>query len=143
MCIRDRYSVNLLINHEIVNDEINGHPIMAAYCILADLGAIYTREYCDETLTFALSGYTYSDPEVWGGINAFVLWDRDTESLWWPLIDKAVSGHMKDEPLKKFTGHWKDTDWKTIKRDYPNAVVLKRGQTMGVPQDWPRITPCK
>ena len=34
------YSVKALTRHEVVNDVLNGEPIMAAYCILADLGAI-------------------------------------------------------------------------------------------------------
>ena len=42
------YSVEDLTRHEIVNDVLNGKPIMAAYCILADLGAIYTRTYGDK-----------------------------------------------------------------------------------------------
>ena len=85
------YSVPDLIHHEVVNDELNGQPIMAVYCILADLGAIYERNYGDTELTFALSGYTYYDEEVWDGLDGFILWDRETESLWWPLIGKAVS----------------------------------------------------
>jgi len=137
------YSVNLLIQHEVVNDNINGHPIMAAYCVLADLGAIYTREYCDRTYTFALSGYTYSDQNVWGGINAFVLWDRDTESLWWPLIDRAISGPMDRVELEKFDGKWMDTTWGHIKEKYNQVDVLKSNQTMEVPTNWPTSSGCQ
>ena len=50
------YSVKDLTRHEVVNDVLNGEPIMAVYCILADLGAIYERQYGDKELTFALSG---------------------------------------------------------------------------------------
>ena len=39
------YSIKDLTRHEVVNDVLNGKPIMAAYCILADLGAIYERNY--------------------------------------------------------------------------------------------------
>ena len=31
----------------------------------------------------------------------FVLWDRDTESLWWPLAGTAVSGPMIGRPLPR------------------------------------------
>lgn len=41
--------------------------IFAAYCILANLGAVYGREIAFP-LTFAVSGYTYSDQDVWPGI---------------------------------------------------------------------------
>ena len=58
------YSVKDLTRHKVANDSLDGKPIMAAYCILADLGAIYERQYGDKELTFALSGYTYYDDEV-------------------------------------------------------------------------------
>ena len=103
------YAVRDLIRHEVVNDSLDGEPIMAAYCILADLGAIYTRRYGDQTLTFALSGYTYFDPEVWDGMDGFVFWDRETESLWWPLIGEAVSGRLKGaQLLEKEKSTWMD-----------------------------------
>jgi len=76
------YPVDLLVEHEVVNDVVVGKPIFAAYCILADLGAVYDRRLGDKTLTFGVSGYTYADVNVWDGMDAFVLWDRDTESLW-------------------------------------------------------------
>lgn len=134
------YSVKDLTHHEVVNDELNGEPIMAAYCILADLGAIYSRQYGDQVLTFALSGYTYYDENVWEGLDGFVLWDRETESLWWPLIDRAVSGDLKGvELLEKDTANWKDTTWKYIKENYPHAKVLISGQDFERPQNWNRL----
>ncbi len=86
------YSIKDLTRHEVVNDILDNKPIMAVYCVLANLGAIYERQYSNKELTFALSGYTYYDNEVWNGLDGFVLWDRETESLWWPLIGKSVSG---------------------------------------------------
>jgi len=135
------YPIPLMIKHEIINDVVNGDPIMIAYCVLADLGAVYTREYCDHTLTFALSGYTYSDPEVWDGTEAFVLWDRETESLWWPLIDRGVSGDMNGVDLVKYIKGWEDTYWGAVKNQYAAHLikVLKTGQTMGVPESWERL----
>jgi Protein of unknown function (DUF3179) len=134
------YSVKDLTRHEVVNDVLNGEPIMAVYCILADLGAIYDRQYGDKELTFALSGYTYYDKEVWDGLDGFILWDRETESLWWPLIDKAVSGPLKGvELLEKNKANWEDTSWKAIKDNYPNAQVLKSGQDFERPKTWKAI----
>ena len=131
------YAVKDLTRHEVVNDVLNGQPIMAAYCILADLGAIYERKYGDKELTFALSGYTYYDEQVWDGLDGFVLWDRETESLWWPLIGKAISGRLKGvKMLEMDKAHWKDTYWKDIKTNYPNAQVLKSGQDFERPKSW-------
>ncbi len=134
------YSVKDLTRHEVVNDVLNGEPIMAVYCVLADLGAIYDRQYGDNELTFALSGYTYYDNEVWDGLDGFVLWDRETESLWWPLIDRAVSGDLKGvELLEKDKANWKDTTWKDIKNNFPNAKVLISGQDYERPKTWQKL----
>jgi hypothetical protein len=134
------YSVKDLTRHEIVNDVLDGQPIMAAYCILADLGAIYERNYGKKKLTFALSGYTYYDENVWNGLDGFVLWDRETESLWWPLIGKAVSGPLKNVKLIEMDeSKWKDTNWKYIRENHPNAKILKSGQDFERPTEWKKI----
>jgi len=133
------YSIKDLTRHEVVNDSLNGKPIFAAYCILADLGAIYDRKLGGREFTFALSGYTYYDPDVWDGLDGFVMWDRETESLWWPLIGKAVAGPLKGSDMKvldeKF---WKQTNWKDIRQNHPDAKVLRSGQDFVRPRSWPR-----
>jgi len=135
------YSVKDLTRHEIVNDVLDGEPIMAAYCILADLGAIYKRNYDGKELTFALSGYTYFDPEIWNGLDGFVFWDRETESLWWPLIGKAVSGPLKNVPLLEMDkAHWEDTTWETVKEKYSKANVLISNQDFEPPTSWKKYT---
>lgn len=134
------YSVKDLTRHEVINDQLDGEPIMAAYCILADLGAIYSRTYGNSTLTFALSGYTYYDPETWNGLDGFVLWDRDTESLWWPLIGQATSGQLTGVKLQELDEqYWTDTTWKQLKRNYPTAQVLISGQDFDRPTTWRQL----
>lgn len=134
------YSIQDLTRHEVVNDVLDGRPIMAAYCILADLGAIYERNYGDKELTFALSGYTYFDENVWNGLDGFVLWDRETESLWWPLVGKAVSGPLMEVKLLEMdSSKWEDVHWKYVKDNYPNAMVLKSGQDFERPTLWKKI----
>ena len=131
------YSIKDLTHHEVINDELQGKPIMAAYCVLADLGAIYSRDYGGKKLTFALSGYTYYDKNIWNGLDGFVLWDRETESLWWPLVGRAVSGKLRGVKLQELDKiFWKDTDWKTIKEKYPKAQVLESGQDYERPVHW-------
>ena len=134
------YSIRDLTRHEVVNDVVGGRPVFAAYCILADLGAVYDRTYGDTVLTFAVSGYTYFDPEVWDGLDGFILWDRDTESLWWPLIDKAVSGSLKGVRLNKLDeANWEDTSWKVLKKKYPKAKIMIPNQDYARPLQWKKI----
>ena len=134
------YSIRVLTTHEVINEVADNNPIMVAYCVLADLAAVYTRIYCGQEFTFALSGYTYFDPDVWNGLDGFVMWDRETESLWWPLIDKAVSGLMyeKNVFMQKYDEtKWKEITWSNIVSDHPHALVLRAGQTMPIPTNWP------
>jgi hypothetical protein len=134
------YSLDLLVQHEVINDVIDGQPIMVGYCVIADFAAVYSRIYCGETFTFALSGYTYSEPEVWYGRNGFVLWDRDTESLWWPLIGEAVSGDMIGVRFNTdLSFDWDRVDWDYIKNSYPDAKILTYGQDMETPLRWDQI----
>lgn len=134
------YPYQVMSFHEVVNDTIDGEPIMVAYCILADLAAVYTRNYCGKEFTFAVSGYTYSEETTWGGVDAFILWDRETESLWWPLIDSGVSGLMQDERLEKHTDDgWEYLTWGETLVAYPDALVIEAGQSDIPPVDWPRL----
>ncbi len=131
------YSVRDLTRHEVVNDVVDGEPVMAVYCILSDLGAIYNRKIDGETFTFALTGYTYFDKDVWDGLDGFVLWDRETESMWWPLTGEAVSGSLKGTPMQVMDQkNWSQTTWEDISSNYKNALILKPGQDFNPPESW-------
>ncbi len=123
------YPLQVLGVHELVNDMVGDRPIFVAFCPLAELGAAYDRRIDGRTHTFALSGYTYDDRNFWDGREAFVLWDRETESLWWPPIGKAVSGPLNETPMTLLDRElWAQTTWDVVKQNHPNALVLKRGQ---------------
>ncbi|GJM32187.1 MAG: hypothetical protein DHS20C18_11880 [Saprospiraceae bacterium] len=135
------YPYILMRFHEVINEYVDGEPVMIAYCYLADLAAVYTRVYCDKEFTFAVSGYTYADENVWNGLQAFVLWDRETESLWWPLIDAGVSGAMKGELLKKHNeDRWGYSTWGEAKTIFPEALVLQINQNWQPPINLPHYT---
>lgn len=135
------YPIHLLRGHEVVNDTVGGRPIFAAYCILADLAGVYDREMGGHVYTFGVSGYTYAEKSIWNGLNAFVLWDRDTESLWLPTIGRGVSGPMVDVPMQLTPQEfWRDTTWGAFRREFPDAVVMKAGQRLRARPDIPRFT---
>jgi hypothetical protein len=110
---------------------------------LADLAVVYDPTYCNQSFTFAVSGYTYLDQNIQGGLESFVLWDRDTESLWWPIIDKAISGPMKGHGMR----YSNDLDWEImrmyeVEKEFPKAEILKRGQKIEIPVNWPSKSRC-
>jgi hypothetical protein len=133
------YPLRQMRRHEVVNDEINGEAFFVGYCPLAELGAVYNRQYGEHTLTFAVSGYTYADSELWDGRNAFVLWDRDTESLWLPTMGKAVSGPLIHTPLQTLEqDKWSQTTWQQVRKTYPleQIEILSRDQPRPDPTRW-------
>ena len=128
------------MKHELVNDDVNGVPIMIVYCFLADLTAVYSRRYCGQELTFGVSGYTYLDEDIADALESFVLWDRDTESLWWPITEKSVSGMFRGESMERYDeSKWEEMRWGEVKENYPSAVVMKDNQTMETPINWPPV----
>jgi hypothetical protein len=73
------------------------------------------------------------------GWTVLFFWDRETESTWWPLIGKAVSGPLLETKLTVYNDqNWSDTTWGQIKTDHSVVKVLKPGQTMEPPKDWPK-----
>jgi len=123
------YVKDWLRRYEVVNDRLDGEPACVVYCLLADLAAVYQREIDGRELEFAASGYTYFDPFTMWGYSAFVLWDRETESLWWPPINKAVSGPMVDTRMPFFERDtWHRTTWRKAREAYPDARVFVRNQ---------------
>lgn len=123
------YPYILMRYHEVVNETAFGQPVMIAYCYLADLAAVYSRTFSGQTHTFAVSGYTYADPNIWRGRQGFVLWDRDTESLWWPLMSRGVSGAMQNAMLREHNPQqWGLSTWGQVLDGYPDALVMRQGQ---------------
>lgn len=135
------YPLELMIKHEVVNDVIDGIPVLVSYCVLADFIGIYSREYCKQVLTFGVSGYTYYEDGIQDGRDGFVLWDRETESLWWPLINSGISGTLEGEHLNKsdlpFT--WERTTMYDLRTNYPNSTILNFGQEENPPNGWTRL----
>ena len=100
------FTLDALKQHEVVNTMFGNEAIMVTYCQLADYASVLKRNYCNKDLTFAASGYTFSEQFIYEGKQGFVLWDRDTESLWWPLTNKGVSGTMLNQTMQNLNSNF-------------------------------------
>jgi hypothetical protein len=87
------YPVHLIEPHQIVNDEVGGVPVVVTYDPLVALPRAYRREVEGKTLTFGVSGLVYN--------SNFLLYDRETESLWLQFTGEAVAGPMAGEKLER------------------------------------------
>ncbi len=132
------YTLGQLSIHEVINETINGDEVMVTYCPLAGLIAVYSRNYCNTALTFALSGYTHYQEGIWEGKDGFVLWDRNTESLWWPLINKSVSGDLKGQSLELYDQNkWELSTYGEVVNTYGNDFkILPPNQTLDLNGEW-------
>jgi len=81
---------------------------------------VYSREIQGEVLTLSASGWTYN--------NTFVLYDYETESLWYHGPGESgltcISGFYADEHLFEYESiqlRW--SDWLAL---YPDSKILKR-----------------
>jgi len=80
---------------------------------------VYSRRLGDEVLTLSASGWTYN--------NTFVLFDYETESLWYHLSGTdgltCISGTHADKKLSEFGS--KQTRWNNWLIDNPTSKFLK------------------
>ena len=108
------YPLAMLIVHEIVNDEIEGRPVLVTYCPLCNSALVFDPVVDGQRLRFGTSGLLrHSD---------LVMWDDATESLWQQIGGEGLVG--------AFAGHRLDVipsaivSWGDFKAGYPNGVVL-------------------
>ena len=79
---------------------------------------MYSREIGDSVLTLSASGWTYR--------NTFVLYDRETESMWYHLEGTdgltCISGFYADQKLEELPSV--RTRWNEWVIDNPNSKFL-------------------
>jgi len=78
---------------------------------------VYSRKIDDQILTILPSGWTYD--------NTFVLYDRETETLWYPYRKglKGIQGKYFNRLLPKISSE--DTTWKKWLQRNPESKILK------------------
>lgn len=78
---------------------------------------MYSRRIDGMTLILAPSGWTYED--------TFVLYDRETGSLWYPYEEglRGIQGRFFGESLPAV--HSEDTRWGEWVARYPRSKILR------------------
>lgn len=110
------YPLRILNVHEIVNDEINGHPIAVTYCPLCRSGLVFNRSINGSVLSFGVSGKL---------LNAnLVMYDRQTETYWSQLNGTAIVGPLVPARLEIYPNTI--TTWGEWRAAHPNTRVLSR-----------------
>ena len=99
------YPIKVLNFRELVNDVIDGLPLLVSYCPLCGSGVVFDREVGGETLLFGnTSGLFQSD---------LVMFDHQTGSYWFQVLGEAIVGESTGKRLTLLSsmtirwGEWK------------------------------------
>jgi len=87
------YPVRMLDYHQIVNDVIGDVPIAVTYDPLAGSPLVFSRRVGGKTLHFGVSGLLYN--------HNFLMYDRETESLWSQFLGRAIAGPLAGQQLER------------------------------------------
>lgn len=110
------YPKQILVWHEIVNDDIKGQPVLITYCPLCGTAIAFERKINNEAVEFGTSGKLYK--------SNLVMYDRKTDTYWSQVGGIAIVGELTGTKLKQLpidTLTW--GEWKKLHTD---TIVLSR-----------------
>jgi hypothetical protein len=116
------YPIHLMEYHQIVNDTIGGVPVVVTYDPLTGVPMAFERSVAGKLLHFGVSGLIHRAQ--------FLLYDRETESLWAQYEGRAIAGPLAGSKLERIPirqepiGAW-------LQR-HPETTVLARPDRMGI-----------
>ncbi len=110
------YPLQILIWHEIVNDEIGGTPVIVTFCPLCYSALVYDRRINGETHKFGVSGLLRNSD--------MIMYDQKTESFWQQFTGEAIVGDMLDKTLKIIPSQI--ISFAQFKDAYPMGKVLSK-----------------
>jgi hypothetical protein len=110
------YPVHLLEYHQIVNDEFAGKPVVVTYDPIAGTPIAFAASVAGQALHFGVSGLIYE--------SNFLLYDRESESLWSQLLGQAISGPKKGARLRRI--RVRQEAFAVWRHRHPETRVLER-----------------
>ena len=87
------YPLQILIFHELANDQIGDLPILVSYCPLCNSAITFDRRIDGKTYTFGVSGMLRNSD--------MVMYDHQTDSLWQQLTGDAIVGGLTGKQLDR------------------------------------------
>jgi hypothetical protein len=120
------YPIQILVWHEIVNDEIAGTPVVVTFCPLCNTALVFDRRVDGRVLDFGTTGNLRNSD--------LVMYDRQTESWWQQFGGEAVVGELTGTELEHLPA--RIVAWEDFARRHPEGEVLS--QETGVVRDYGR-----
>lgn len=115
------YPLAILVNHQIVNDVMQGIPIAVTYCPLCNSALVFNRRVGERVLRFGVSGATRN--------SGFLMWDDYSQSWWQQFTGEAVIGDYIGTRLEILPS--KIVTWDMYKKWHTMGRVLVGDKDLG------------
>jgi hypothetical protein len=110
------YPIQILMWHEIANDEIGSVPVAVTFCPLCNTALAFDRRVDGRVLDFGTTG-KLRDSDL-------VMYDRQTESWWQQFSREALVGELAGKELRQLPA--RIVSWGEFRDLHPGALVLDR-----------------
>jgi len=110
------YPLQILIFHEIVNDNLAGIPVSVTFCPLCNASIVFERRVGDTTLNFGTTGKLRKSD--------MIMYDRQSESWWQQFTGIGIVGKYTGTELTQLASSI--VAFKDFRRRFPSAQVLSR-----------------
>ncbi len=110
------YPLQILIWHEVANDEIAGEPVAVTFCPLCNSAITFKRTVDGTVYDFGVSGKLRNSD--------LIMWDRQTESWWQQVTGEAIVGEMVGTQLEMIPTQL--VSFADFKAAFPEAQVLSQ-----------------
>lgn len=110
------YPLQILMWHEIVNDETGGTPVTVTFCPLCNTGIAFDRRFQGQVLDFGTTGRLRN--------SNLIMYDRQTETWWQQADGEAIAGRYAGSRLDFLP--IQRASWGEVRDRFPEARVLSR-----------------
>jgi hypothetical protein len=110
------YPLQILVWHEIVNDNVGGIPVIMTFCPLCNTAIAFSRTVEGEIYDFGTTGRLR--------FSNLIMYDRQTETWWQQAEGKAIIGTLTGTQLEFLPSAI--ISWDDFKKNYPDGLVLSK-----------------
>ncbi len=110
------YPLQIMIWHEIVNDEINGKPLSVTFCPLCNATLVFEREFDGQVLDFGTTGRLR--------MSDLLMYDRQTETWWQQFTGQGLIGKHAGRKLIEYPAAI--VAFEQFQTEHPDGEVLSR-----------------
>lgn len=108
------YPIRYLMWHEIVNDSVDGVPVLVTFCPLCNAGMVFDPRLDGHPLKFGVSGLLrHSD---------MIMFDRETESWWQQALGLGIVGTYARRRLDQLPAPMES--WSAFRAAHPDGLVM-------------------